>query len=662
MPNRLGNEKSPYLLSHAHNPVDWYPWGDEAFAKAKAEEKPVFLSIGYSTCHWCHVMAHESFEDGDVASFLNEHFVSVKVDREERPDIDAVYMDACQALTGQGGWPLTVIMTPEQKPFYAATYLPKSVLLGLLSQVSELWQNRREKLSESADSIATHLKKLASSHFSSANPSSVIIENAVTLLKRSFDSAYGGFSPPPKFPSPHIVLFLLARCRLTRDQALLNMAETTLRCMYRGGIFDHIGGGFSRYSTDKRWLIPHFEKMLYDNALLTLAYAECSAATGKDFYKSTAYRICDYVFSELTDPSGGFYCGEDADSEGEEGRFYVFTPAEIASALGDEKGAEFCRAFAVTKSGNFEGKSVPNLIENPDWETAGHAHRESAETLRLYRKKRARLFKDDKILTAWTSLEIAALARAGAVFGDENLIGAAKKAEDFLRKRLMKPDGSLLARFRSGEVAIDGTLDDYAFYVYALLELYEARFDPIYLGAAAALARTAADKFFDFERGGFYLTADGAECLISRPKELYDGAMPSGNSVLAYTLERLSVLTGLEYWQYLSQKQLKFIAGQADSHPSAHCFALIAMQNALSNGGLLVCAVQNGYDAAKIRAYADKKAPGTAVIVKTPENGTLLEKIAPFTADYPVPDGGERYYLCRNGACLAPVDGLDNLP
>ncbi|HEX9062716.1 MAG TPA: thioredoxin domain-containing protein, partial [Clostridia bacterium] len=421
--NKLIAEKSPYLLQHAHNPVDWYPWGDEAFERAKREDKPIFLSIGYSTCHWCHVMERESFEDTEVAHLLNQNFVPIKVDREERPDVDNIYMTACQALTGSGGWPLTVFMSPDGKPFFTGTYFPKNDharrpgLITILEKVSKSWKENKETLLSSGNRIVQEL--FADTQDEKWDISPDPIHDAFLFLTRSFDRKYGGFGSAPKFPTPHNLLFLLRYWYNTKNARALEIVETTLESMYKGGIYDHIGHGFSRYSTDNKWLVPHFEKMLYDNALLAIAYTECYHATKKDFYKTIAKEISDYVLRDMTSPDGGFYSAEDADSEGIEGLFYVWTPDEIKEVLGEERGEIFCRNYDITFIGNFEGKSIPNLIKSVIPQGDSKTIEECKKQLFLAREKRVHPFKDDKILTSWNGLMIAAMSSAGRIFKDE---------------------------------------------------------------------------------------------------------------------------------------------------------------------------------------------------------------------------------------------------
>ena len=444
MANQLQFEYSPYLLQHGENPVDWRPWGKDAFDAARAEDKPIFLSIGYSTCHWCHVMAHESFEDAEVAEAINRLFIPIKVDREERPDVDAVYMAACMAMTGSGGWPLTVLLTPDQKPFWAGTYLPKQALLSLLAQAGRLWQEGRENLLAAGEELTAHLRREESAR--PGAPKRELTDQAADQFARMFDSRWGGFGRPPKFPMPHNLIFLLRYARCTGSSQAREMAEHTLQSMYRGGLFDHIGGGFSRYSTDAYWLVPHFEKMLYDNALLIFAYAEAYQHTRRPLYETAARRTIDYVLRELKNPQGGFFCGQDADSDGVEGKYYVFTPEELITPLGTDAANAFCRRYHITPQGNFEGKNIPNLIgqEEPEGEPEGMAA--IHKTLLTYRRNRAPLHRDDKLLTAWNGLMIAALAKAGQVLDDPRCLEAAEEAATFIAENLTDRSGHLLAR------------------------------------------------------------------------------------------------------------------------------------------------------------------------------------------------------------------------
>lgn len=561
-PNRLIKEKSPYLLQHAYNPVDWYPWGEEAFEKARKENKPVFLSIGYSTCHWCHVMAHESFEDEEVAGLMNEAFVSIKVDREERPDIDNIYMTVCQIILGRGGWPLNIIMTPGKKPFFAGTYIPKNTrfnqigMLELVPRIKEIWEQQHEEVLDSAEKITSTIQEMIKES-SGEGLGEEVIEEVYEELLSSFDTEYGGFSGAPKFPTPHKISFLLRYWRRSRNPEALHMAEYTLDKMRRGGIYDHLGSGFHRYSTDSMWLLPHFEKMLYDQALTAIAYTEAYQVTGKDLYKETAEGILDYVLRDLTSPEGGFYCGEDADVEREEGKYYLWTLEEIRSILDPEDSELIIKMFNLREEGNFEeeirgretGTNLFYMARSPgslaakmkipveEVEKKVKAAREKLLKAR-YERKRPSL--DDKILTDWNGLMIAAFAKGYQVFGEQRYLKAAEKAADFILMALYSPGDGLLHRYRDGVAGISGTSDDYAFLIHGLLELYEAGFKMRYLKAAVSLNSELLECFWDPVNGGLYFTANDSEALIFRKKEFMDSAIPTGNSFEMLNLLRLS--------------------------------------------------------------------------------------------------------------------------
>jgi uncharacterized protein YyaL (SSP411 family) len=535
--NHLVNETSPYLQQHAANPVDWYPWSREAFDKAKSEDKPVFLSIGYSSCHWCHVMAHESFENPGVAELLNTHFVAVKVDREQRPDVDSIYMNVCQMLNGSGGWPLSVFMMPEQKPFFAGTYYSKAAFVQLCRNVAEQWRSNRTALSETADQITTMLSRPQRL----TENSDKLPEQAASQFEAAFDGEFGGFGSAPKFPTPHNLLFLLEY----GARKTIQMVEKTLLQMYKGGIFDHIGYGFSRYSTDRYWLVPHFEKMLYDNALLTLAYVKAFEVTRTELFRDVAVKIMEYVLRELTSPGGAFYSAQDADSDGVEGKFYVFGYDEI-----DDK--ELINYLGFRPDGNFRGKNIPNLLAHDTIETV------DVSQIYEYRKNRTHLHRDEKILPSWNALMIAAFASAYRVFGDEKYLNAARNACNWQKSDIL-------------------LLDDYSFYIFALLQLYDAAHNDLDLAQAVELCREAVAEFHDSGHGGFFIYGSSSERLIARPKETYDGAIPSGNSVMAYNLIRLARLTESADLAGLAHSQLKFMSAAASDYPMGHGFFLCAL-------------------------------------------------------------------------------------
>ncbi len=658
MSNRLSTERSPYLLQHAENPVDWRPWGPEVFEEAKRTDKPVLLSIGYSTCHWCHVMAHESFEDETVAQAVNAAFLPVKVDREERPDVDAVYMAACLAMNGSGGWPLTVLLTPDQKPFWAGTYLPKDQLLHLLRKAARLWREDRAGVLATGDTLTAHLQQEGQTR--PGTPSRELVRQAVSQFAQSYDERWGGFGAAPKFPTPHNLIFLLRYAQLAKEEHAREMALHTLNNMYRGGLFDHVGGGFSRYSTDQHWLVPHFEKMLYDNALLALAYTEAFQHTRCPIYGKITRRTLDYVLRELSGPQGGFCCGQDADSDGVEGKYYALTPDELAQALGGVDGLRFCQWYGITPEGNFEGKSIPNLLGQSQFDQDPEDMAALREQMYAYRLSRTALHRDNKVLTAWNGLVMAALARAGLVLDEPWYLDAARQTAEFLAEKLTTSDGRLLARWRDGDAAHPGKLDDYAFLAYGLLELYSATFDASYLTRAVGLADCLLKLFFDGERGGFYPYASDGEQLLTRTKEAYDGAMPSGNSIAALVLFRLSRLTGEMRWREAADLQLSWLAGAAEGYPAGHGFAMLACLEELWPTAELVITAQKPPE--ELRGFL-REAPrlGLTVLVKTQENAGTLAALAPFTKDYPIPAQGARYYLCQGGACAQPVDSIPEL-
>lgn len=662
--NHLHSEESPYLLQHADNPVDWYPWNPEAFQKAAEEDKPVFLSIGYSTCHWCHVMAHESFEDREVAQLLNRHFISIKVDREERPDVDAVYMAVCQALTGTGGWPLTIIMTPEQKPFFAGTYFPKNRRYGqpgivdILKQIVRLWQNDRQQLLRAGELVTSTLSQNRTSE--SKEPDRELLRRGFHLYRRQFDAVWGGFGPAPKFPAVHNLLFLMRYAEWEQEPDALAMVETTLQAIDCGGIHDQFGGGFSRYSTDEKWLAPHFEKMLYDNALLLIAYVFAHQVTGTESYADTARRTADYILRELADQSGGFICGQDADSDGVEGKYYLFTPEEIHNVLGEEQGEEICRLYGITDSGNFEGKNIPNRIGQEP--SALPIKDERLQKLRAYRLGRAPLHRDDKILLSWNAWTIVALARAGRALADGRYRAAAIRAAQFIEDNMTDKQNRLFLRWRNGKAAHAGQLEDYAVYALALMELYRLTFEPAYLKNAVVRTRQMVELFEDKESGGFFITASDAERLISRPKETYDGALPSGNAVAGKVLQRLAALTGDPLWQQAADRQLRFLSGEMADYPAGYSFALTALGDALYPHRELVCTVSEGIPEELNEFLRTHPAEEWSILVKTAENAEDLAACAPFTKEYPLPQGGTAWYLCEKGACQAPVSDFSMLP
>ncbi len=569
--NRLEHETSPYLLQHKENPVDWYSWCEEAFARSKEENKPIFLSIGYSSCHWCHVIAHESFEDEEIADILNRYFISIKVDKEERPDIDSVYMSVCQAFTGSGGWPMSIFMDADGKPFFAGTYFPKTNLKTLLIAIREEWVNNKNELLKQADRIIEHLKH---KNNSVKNANIQLAHTAVALFKRSYDRIFGGFGSAPKFPTPHNILFLLSYYEKFNSQECLDMAERTLIQMYSGGLFDHIGFGFSRYSTDKRFLVPHFEKMLYDNALLILAYCKAYSVTKKELYLEIAEKTANFILREMTSEDGGFFSSQDADSEGEEGKFYTFTQNEILTLLGKDIGEKFNKHFDITEKGNFEGKSIPNLLQN---NPEDKSFEDYLKTVYDYRKKRFSLHLDDKILTSWNSLMISAMCELSLLSKNNFYLESAKKADYFIQNNLCE-NNTLFVSYREKKRGVKGFLDDYSSYIFALLKLYKATKKEEFLNRAENLCNKVIDDFKD-STGGFNFYSKESEQLILNPKETYDGAIPSGNSFMAYNLVELYNITQDEKYEKEAKEQLDFISADAMHYPTAYSMFLLALLN-----------------------------------------------------------------------------------
>jgi len=667
--NRLAREKSPYLLQHANNPVDWYPWGDEAFEKARLEDKPIFLSVGYSTCHWCHVMAHESFEDEQVARLMNDAFVSIKVDREERPDIDGIYMTVCQMMTGSGGWPLTIIMTPDKKPFFAATYIPKETrfgrtgMLDLIPKIQDVWTNRKKEVVESSEKITSTIQQL-SPGAPGEELNVHLLSSAYEALSARFDPEHGGFGSAPKFPTPHNLLFLLRYWKNTHDEKALQMAEQTLQAMRRGGIYDHVGFGFHRYSTDREWLVPHFEKMLYDQAMLLMAYTEAYQATGKPEYRQTAREIIAYVLRDMRSPEGAFYSAEDADSEGEEGKFYVWTENELRQVLGNHADP-IIRWFNITKEGNFEeeasrrktGRNILHLKQILSEESASQWET-SRQKLFEHREKRVHPHKDNKILTDWNGLMIAALAKAAQAFDEPEYAHAAGRAADFILSDLRTSDGRLLHRYREGESAIAAYADDYAFFIWGLLELYEATFDTKYLEAALDLNQVLIHHFWDEINGGFFTTSDDGEELFIRQKEIYDGATPSVNSVAMLNLLRLGRMTADTELEEKAAQIGRAFSVDVEKAPVAYIQLMCALSFAIGPSYEVVISGQSGAvdTQAMIRKLRESFTPNKVVLLNpTNEKSPKIHELAEFIRDQGGIEGKATAYVCKNFNCQLPT-------
>jgi uncharacterized protein YyaL (SSP411 family) len=686
MPNRLINETSPYLRQHAHNPVDWYPWGPEAFERAQRENKPIFLSIGYSTCHWCHVMAHESFEHPEVARLMNEAFISIKVDREERPDIDNVYMSACQAMTGSGGWPLSIIMTPDKRPFFAATYIPRESRFGLtgmmelIPHIRELWATRRGEALSLSNKIAAVLQQ-TSQDTASEELDETMLELTYEQLDKRFDGQHAGFSSAPKFPTPHNLLFLLRYWKRTGNGMALDMVEKTLQAIRRGGIYDHIGFGFHRYSTDSQWLVPHFEKMLYDQAMLAMAYTEAYQATGNEDYGKTAREIFTYILRDMTVPEGGFCSAEDADSEGREGKFYLWTQEEVRQALGNEEADFVAKVFNTEKDGNFaeqaagrkSGVNIPHIrkslgelasdlnLSQQDLQTHLEAIRQK---LFAYREKRVHPMKDDKILTDWNGLMIAALAKGAQAFGEPEYVEAARRAADFILGNIRKPDGRLWHRYRDGQVGVEANLDDYAFLVWGLIELYEAVFNTKYLEAALDLTGNMVRHFWDEHGGGLYLTPDDGESLLVRKKEIYDGAIPSGNSVAMLNLLRLGRMTANSELEEKAAKIGRAFSGSVKQLPSAYTQLMVALDFGIGPCYEVVIAGNAKAEDTKamVKALGTRFLPNKVVLLN-PDGRESLEiaKLAEFTRNQSSIGGKATAYVCMNYNCKLPTTDINKM-
>jgi hypothetical protein len=655
--NRLIFATSPYLLQHAENPVDWYSWGEEAFARAKAEDKPLFLSIGYATCHWCHVMEHESFEDREVAEVLNRHFVAIKVDREERPDIDDQYMAVSQMMTGSGGWPLQVIMTPDRQPFFTVTYLPKygrqgmPGLIQLLEHISELWRSQRETVMKNCAAVLKSLSSLSVPSRGELGDTD-IFDRAYALLDQIYDPVYGGFGDAPKFPMPHYFAFLLRHWKRTGAGEALRKVEKTLRMMRQGGICDQVGFGFHRYAVDRQWLAPHFEKMLYDQALIALSYLEAFQATGDSFHQGCAEEIFTYLLREMTSPDGGFYSGQDADTEGEEGLYYLWTPEEVGTILGEKTTRIFCRLFDVTERGNFDGSNILHLPISPE----EFAEREgilpgllraemerSRELLLTARGERIRPLRDEKVLTAWNGLAIAALARGGAVTGDDRWLEAARKGAAFVRTRLVSLDGRLMRSYHLGRASVPAFMEDYACYVWGLTELYEATLEAGFLSEALHFTAEMLRLFGSHDRAGLFETGGDAEQLPVRTRSAYDGVIPSGNSLAAMNLVRLGRISGDPELLRAGENILRGFMGGVARQPA---------------GYLQFLAV-----------YGVFIGPEVEIILAGPANGEETRRMLQVIKRRFIPNlvlrheegGASLARVCAAGACRLPVSDAEEL-
>lgn len=672
--NRLATETSPYLLQHAHNPVDWYPWGEEALERARAEDRPIFLSIGYSACHWCHVMERESFEDEQTAALMNANFVNVKVDREERPDLDSIYMEAVQAMTGSGGWPMSVFLTPAGKPFYGGTYFPPQPRYGipsfpqLLLAVADAYTNRRGDLEEQAQRLTDAIGRTGSLSASGGEPGEEILTEAAAKLLQYFDEQYGGFGDQPKFPQPMTLEFAMSQHRRGGEAEALHVAEHTLRQMAAGGIYDHLGGGFHRYSVDRVWLVPHFEKMLYDNAQLLRAYLHAWQINGRREHRQVVEETVDYVLREMTAPEGGFYSAQDADSEGEEGKFFVWTAAEIEAVLGKEEADLLGRAYGVTPAGNFEGNTILNLKQ-----TAGEIARQTGaaeeavaerlaaarQKLFLAREKRVKPERDDKVLTEWNGLMIHALAEVGVVLGRADALEAAIKAADFVLAEMSQENGFLFRSFKDGRARFNAYLEDYAAFARGLVALYEATFSLRWLAEAARLTKIMLAQFGDEARGGFYQTGVAHEELVVRRKDFIDNAIPSGNSMAAELLLRLAKLTGNDAYRSEAARVFRIMAAAMAQQPTGFGRMLTALDDLLSPSQE-VAVVGSLTDARTQRLLEEVRRhylPHTVLALKEPEDENPL----PLMEGRTLVDGQPAAYVCENYACKLPVTSVEAL-
>jgi hypothetical protein len=684
--NRLAAEKSPYLLQHAHNPVDWYPWGEEAFNKAKQDDKPIFLSIGYSTCHWCHVMERESFEDPQVAELMNEAFIPIKVDREERPDIDSIYMSVCQAVTGRGGWPLSIMMTPDRKPFMAATYIPKESrygmagMLDLVPAVSSMWSKKREELLANADDIVSAISGSMRESTGGPGLDENTLERAYQMLRNGFDPANAGFGTAPKFPTPHHLTFLLRYWKRSEEPMALEMVKGTLRAMRMGGIYDHVGFGFHRYSTDSRWLVPHFEKMLYDQALIAITLVETYQVTRDPLYRENAEEIFRYVLRDMRSSEGGFYSAEDADSEGEEGKFYLWTEEELAEVLGEVDAKLIKEIFMTSPEGNFldeasrtrNGRNILHMRERQreiavrrgdNYEVLRRSYEDSRRKLFEYREKRVHPAKDDKIMTDWNGLMIVSLAKAARAFEEPAYAREAATTADFLLSRMLDPEGKLFHRFREGEVAVEAFLDDYAFLIWGLTELYQATFDTEYLKNALYLNDQLLVRFRDNMHGGFFHTAEDSEKLILRSKEIYDGAIPSGNSVCALNLLQLGRMTGNIDLENKAYEIMQLFSGQVSKMPIGYTQLLCAFDFALGpSREIVLVGDPESIETKEIISDINKEfIPNKVVILKPAGKDEEISAIARYVSDMGMKDGRTTVHICQNYNCNLPSSDREEI-
>ena len=682
VPNRLIHEISPYLLQHAYNPVDWFPWSEEAFQKAREEDKPIFLSIGYSTCHWCHVMEKESFLNEEAARLLNQNFVSIKVDREERPDIDSIYMDACQFLTGGGGWPLTIVMTPEKKPFFADTFIPLTSgfgiigLLEILSKIKEVWSSQRQDVLKASEELTTFMESIHKPT-SSPEPDKEIIPELFNELRNTFDSLHGGFGPAPKFPFPINHLFLLRYWKIFHEPTALNMVTKTLKKIRMGGVYDHLGSGFHRYATDLAWRVPHFEKMIYDQALLILAYAEAYHATQEPLFKNTVEDMYGFILNDMTHPEGGFYTAIDADSDGEEGSYYLWTQKEIQKILSDDEIAYFNEAYSIRPEGNyfdasngkknqknllFLDKPLQTLIEEKEWDkdivlkTITNALKKLIEA----RNQRNHPFLDTTILVGWNGLMIAALARASRIISIPGAQKTASAAADFILNHMKTPEGGLWHRYQANQADVPAILDDYAFFIWGLIELYQATFKSSYLIEADQLMRYTLEHFWDKDYHGFYLSADFTDSLPFRKKEFYDGVTPSGNSVAFLDLILLNRFFSDFFYQQKSKEMAKAFFNNLKTYPTAHLFFGMGLLYEFGHGAEAIIAgdLQSKATQEIIEILNHEYHPQLLLLYAP---SSVQEKNLPHLNFYYPIDGKPTLYFCQNYQCQPGINDIEKI-
>jgi uncharacterized protein len=673
--NRLANETSPYLLQHAHNPVDWFPWGDEAFQKANAENKPILLSIGYSACHWCHVMEHESFEDEKIAALMNDLFVSIKVDREERPDLDEIYMNAVQMLTGRGGWPMTVFLTPERKPFYGGTYFPPEDRQGMpgfprvLMGVAQAYREKPQDVEKSVGQILSALERMSQSQESKVAFSLEAIAESAEQISRAYDSDHGGLGRAPKFPNAGVYELFLRHYDQSKNQRFLEMVTHTLTKMAQGGIYDHLGGGFHRYSVDEKWLVPHFEKMLYDNAQLVRIYAQLYCVTRDELFKNVTEETLDYLLREMLHSEGGFYSTQDADSEGEEGKFFIWSPQEVNQILGEEAGEIFSRIYDVSDFGNFEGRNIlhpiltleqASKLFKKDPKAIAVLISDSKKKLFQEREKRIKPFRDEKIITSWNGLMLSGLAEAIKISPRQSYLDTANRTLQFFFSKMFR-DGHLLHTYKDGTAKLLGYLDDYAFMAVGLLDLYEATFDRAQLARAIELADTMVSEFWDEKDGAFFYTGKSHEQLISRAKPVFDASIPSGNSMATHLLLRLYYLTGREVYLQRAETVLRSYYDAMLSQPFGFAHMLCALDLYLRKPKEIVV-IGNRKDAniaELINRIHSIYLPNKTLQLAGPDES--LEKISPLLRGKTQLDGKPTVYVCHNFTCSLPVTSWEEI-